>query len=62
MGTTEMMDGMGIYGSLVHYVSVIFLVLMAFLIFFYLWHKGQLNMDEAPKYQMMEGDEERKNE
>jgi hypothetical protein len=52
-------DGFGVYGSLVHYTLTILFVAMAFLIFFYFWIKGKLDMDEEPKRQMMQSDEER---
>lgn len=50
-------DEMGVYGSLLHYAMIIAFVGGAFLIFIYLWRKGRLDMDEAPKYEMMEDDE-----
>jgi len=53
-----MKDGAGIVGSLFHYGLIIALVGSAFLIFVYLWKKGRLDMDEEPKIQMMEPDEE----
>lgn len=46
-------DAMGVYGSLLHYSLVIAFVGSAFLLFFYLWKKDRLNMDEEPKFQMM---------
>lgn len=50
-------DSMGVYGSIFHYALVIAFVGSAFLIFFTLWRKKRLDMDEEPKYQMMqEGD------
>lgn len=51
-------DGAGVYGSLFHYTSVIAFVGSAFLIFVYLWKANKLNMDEEPKYQMMEEEDE----
>ncbi len=48
------LDGAGIYGSLYHYTSVIAFVGSAFLIFLYLWKINRLDMDEEPKYQMMQ--------
>ncbi len=50
-------DAMGIYGNLFHYALVISLVGSAFIIFFYLWRKNRLDMDEAPKFQMMQDEE-----
>ena len=49
-----MIDGMGIYGHFLHYALVIALVGSAFLIFLYLWKKKRLDMDEEPKFQMMQ--------
>ena len=40
-----------------HYALVIAFVGSAFLIFLYLWGKGRLDMDEGPKFQMMQEDE-----
>ncbi len=53
-----LIDGGGVYGSLLHYTLIMALVGSAFLIFFYLWSKGRLDMDEEPKLQMMRSDEE----
>lgn len=52
-------DGFGLYGSLVHYAMTISFVGSAFLIFFYFWRKGRLDMDEEPKWQMMRSEEEK---
>ena len=53
-----MKDGIGVYGSMFHYSLLIALVGSAMLIFLYLWSKGRLDMDEGPKYEMMEEEEE----
>lgn len=50
-------DGAGIYGSIMHYALVIAFVGSAFLIFLYLWNKGRLDMDEKPKFQMMQDED-----
>jgi len=57
-------DPNGVTGSLLHYSLVIFMVCSAFFIFLYLWRKGRLDMDEAPKHQMLQESEviERKDE
>lgn len=55
------LDGMGVMGSYYHYSMVIAFVGSAFLVFLCLWRKKRLDMDEGPKYQMME-DNEFKNE
>ena len=51
-------DGAGIYGSLFHYAFVVAFVGSAFMIFIYVWWKGMLNMDEGPKFQMLDEKEE----
>jgi hypothetical protein len=48
-------------GGLFHYAMVIARVGSAALIFFYLWRKGRLDMDEEAKLQMMRSDEEEQN-
>lgn len=53
-----MMDSYGIYGAYLHYGLIILMVGSAFIIFLYLWTKGRLDMDEEPKLQMMEREEE----
>ena len=50
-------DGLGLYGKFLHYGIVISLVGSAFLIFIYLWRKKRLDLDEEPKFQMMQEDE-----
>lgn len=50
-------DPSGIYGGILHYGLIIFLVGSAFLIFLYCWLKGRLDMDEEPKMQMMRSEE-----
>ncbi|QLH36419.1 MAG: hypothetical protein HWD61_09995 [Parachlamydiaceae bacterium] len=54
-----MMDSGGIYGAYLHYGLIIFMVGSAFIVFFYLWKKGRLDMDEAPKFQMLDNEEEK---
>lgn len=52
------LDGGGVYG---HFYASSFLFALfgsAFLIFVYLWRKGRLDMDEEPKFQMLEDEEE----
>lgn len=55
-------DGVGLYGSLLHYGLIIFFVGAAFIIFLHLWRKGRLDMDEEPKLQMMRSDQENSEE
>jgi hypothetical protein len=57
MISVAIIDGAGVYGSIFHYALVIAFVASAFLIFFTLWRKGRLDMDEGPKFQMMEEEE-----
>ena len=57
MISAAIIDGAGVYGSIFHYALVIAFVASAFLIFFTLWRKGRLDMDEGPKFQMMEEEE-----
>lgn len=47
------MDGEGIYGTLLTYAMTISFAGGAFILFVYLWWKGRLDMDEEPKLQMM---------
>ena len=49
-------DGMGIVGNFYHYSMVMAFVGSAFLIFLCLWRKKRLDIDEEPKYQMLEED------
>jgi hypothetical protein len=53
----DVIDGEGIYGTLLHYTLIWAMVGSAFLIFIYLWRRGRLDMDEGPKYQMMQSNE-----
>jgi hypothetical protein len=53
-----MSDGIGVYGNFLHYGLVITLVGSAFFIFLYLWKKKRLDMDEEPKFQMMQDEGE----
>ncbi len=62
MSVCAIIDGIGVYGNFLHYALVITLVGSSFLIFIYLWKNNQLNMDEEPKFQMMEEIETGKSE
>lgn len=55
-----MIDGAGVYGSFLHYGLVIAFVGSALMAFLYCWQKGKLNMDEEPKFQMMQLDNQSK--
>lgn len=50
-------DGIGVYGNFLHYGLVITLVGSAFLVFLYLWKNKRLDIDEEPKFQMMQEEE-----
>lgn len=52
----------GVYGSMLHYGLAIALVGSAILLFFYLWKKGRLDMDEEPKMMMMRDEHSGENE
>lgn len=54
----QILDGGGIYGHLLHYSLIASFTGGALLIYFYLWRKGELDMDESPKFQMMENEED----
>lgn len=51
-------DVSGVYGGIFHYSLTFALVGSAFLVFFYFWKKGRLDMDEEPKLQMMNDEED----
>lgn len=57
MKICAVIDAMGVYGSVFHYAMVITFVGSAFIIFCYLWKKNRLDMDEDPKFQMMQEEE-----
>ncbi|KAF3362594.1 hypothetical protein PHSC3_000833 [Chlamydiales bacterium STE3] len=46
------LDSYGIQGMALHYATVLLFFGTALLIFFYLWWKNRLDMDESPKLQM----------
>lgn len=53
----DTIDETGVYGSILHYALIIAFVGGAFFAFLYFWWKGRLDMDEEPKYKMLEDDE-----
>jgi|GEM_PF-1482198 len=55
-------DGGGVYGSIFYYSMTIAYVGSAFFIFIYLYRSGKLNMDESPKNQMMQPENENVND
>ncbi len=60
--SSTVLDASGEYGSIVHYAIVIALVGGAFIAFLYLWKKGKLDMDEQPKFDMMQESPEDKSD
>jgi hypothetical protein len=46
-------DSFGIYGTVLHYGLIIFVVGSALLLFIYLWYKGRLDMDQEPADRMV---------
>lgn len=50
-------DTTGLYGTILHYAFTIAIVGSAMIYFVYLWFKGRLDMDESPKWQMLNGSE-----
>jgi hypothetical protein len=52
------LDGSGVYGHILHYSLMFAMIGSAVLVFIYLWRKGRLDMDEDPKRQMMNQEEE----
>lgn len=59
MNSLLAIDGFGVHGSILHYTLIIAFTLSALLIFIYLWRRGRLDMDEEPKWQMMNTDEDK---
>ncbi len=47
-------DGRGIYGFVLHYALLFASFGSALWIFVYLWRKKRLDMDEDPKYEMLD--------
>jgi hypothetical protein len=43
-------DGEGVYGFILHYSLLFAFFGSALIIFFFLWRKKRLDMDESPKY------------
>lgn len=62
MNVDMILDGGGVYGSLLHYALVIAFAGSALLAFLYYWRKGQLNMDEEAKFQMLQAEDQIKQE
>jgi hypothetical protein len=54
------LDGIGIYGTVMHYALIIAYSCSTLLAFTYFWKKKRLDMDEGPKWQMMEDTHESK--
>lgn len=52
----NLLDGGGIYGTLLSYGLTFSYMGSAFVLFIYLYRKSQLDMDEGPKFEMMKKD------
>ena len=52
------LDGFGIHGMALHYATIFLFVGTAALAFAYFWQKGRLDMDETPKFQMLNEEDE----
>jgi hypothetical protein len=50
----NVVDGAGFCGGILIYCSIIALVGSALLLFIYFWRTGKLDMDESPKWLMMD--------
>lgn len=50
----EGLDSSGIYGGIFDYAQVFIFFGTALIAFIFFWSKGQLDMDEEPKFQMMQ--------
>jgi len=48
------LDGEGVYGTFLSYAQIFFFSGGALILFLYFWSQGRLDMDEDPKYQMMD--------
>lgn len=55
-------DSSGICGGIFHYSLILAFMGSALLSFVYFWSKGRLDMDEAPKIQMMNDEENGRND
>jgi len=53
----EAMEASGFSGGILHYALIIAIVGSAFLLFLNFWMRGRLDMDEEPKFQMMQTEE-----
>lgn len=56
------LDSSGVYGGIFHYAMIFAFVGSALLALIYFWSRGNLDMDEGPKYQMMREDKEERHE
>lgn len=52
-------DGIGVYGNFLHWAMILFFMGSAMMVFVYFWRRGRLDMDEEPKWEMMQTDEEK---
>lgn len=54
----KILDGNGLYGSLIHAAIALFFGGSALCIFFFLWKNGRLDMNEEPAHHMLKDDTE----
>ncbi len=54
MKELAVIDGYGVYGNYLHYGIVIAFVGTAIILFVYFWSQGRLDMDESPKFEMLQ--------
>lgn len=52
-----MIDGIGVYGFVLHYALLFAFFGSAVIVFVYLWKKKRLDMDEMPKYILFKDEE-----
>ena len=52
-----MIDGIGVYGFVLHYALLFAFFGSGLIVFLYLWKKKRLDMDEEAKYSMFEEDD-----
>lgn len=53
------LDSSGVLGQILHYALIFAIMGGTVLFFIYLWRQDRLDMNEKPKYQMLEKTEEK---
>lgn len=51
------LDGIGIYGQVLHWTMIIALMGSAFLAMLYFWKKGLIDWGESSKFEMLQQDD-----